>query len=73
MAHNIPDLRTLPLDRFCNFVWYWATRDGEQKEIDKFRAKLWLPPKGTEPPKKSPWSPEAEMAAFAAVKQALGK
>src|SRR5690606_15619240 len=25
-AHGLPDLRTLPVERFANFVWYMSTK-----------------------------------------------
>jgi len=73
VAHGMPDLRDLPLDRFCNFVWYMLTRNSEKKDVDQMRAKLWVPPpKSTAPiPKNSPWSAEAETAAFKAVRAQL--
>lgn len=69
-AHGMPPLHELTLDRFCNFTWYMMTRFAEQKEVDKIKAKLWVPPpKSTAPiPANSPWSAEAETRAFAAVK-----
>ena len=33
-------------------------------EVKKFDQRLWVPPKGVVPPKGSPWSAEAETAAF---------
>lgn len=69
-AHGMPPLLELSLDRFCNFTWYMMTRFSEKKEIDQLKAKLWVPPpKTTAPiPAQSPWSPENEQKAFAAVK-----
>lgn len=59
----------LPLDRFCNFIWWWATRNAtDEQEIDKLRAQLWRPPPGVAPHPDSPWAPEAEAQAFAAFK-----
>jgi hypothetical protein len=73
VAHGMEDLRTLELDRFCNFVWFMMTRHAEKKDADQMRAKLWVPPpKATGPiPRNSPWSAEAETAAFKAVKAQL--
>ena len=73
VAHGMADLRTLTLERFCNYVWFMLTRNAEQKDIDKLRARLWVPPpKSTAPiPKNSPWSAEAETRAFQAVKAQL--
>lgn len=73
VAHGMGDLRDLPLERFCAFVWYMMTRFAEKKDIDQMRSKLWVPPpKSTAPiPTNSPWSAEAETAAFRAVKAQL--
>ena len=69
----MPDLRTLPLDRFVNFVYWMATRDGSATDIEKFRAKLWRPPKGEAvTDSRSPWAPEHEQRGFASLKTALG-
>lgn len=63
----------LPLARLCNFVWWWVTRNAQPKDVDKFKARLWRPPKGQEVKhEKSPWSADAEMQAFASLKKALG-
>lgn len=73
MSKNLPDLREMPLDRFANLVWYWATRKStEPRDVERFRARLWIPPKGTEVTK-GPWSPEAETKAFASLKAALNQ
>ena len=73
VAHGMGDLRLLDLDRFCNFVWYMLTRNADKKDTDSLRAKIWVPPpKSVAPiPKNSPWSAEAETAAFKAVKAQL--
>ena len=74
VAHGMKgDLRDMPLDRFCNFVWFMMTRNAEKKDIDSMRAKLWVPPpKSAAPiPRNIPWSAEAETAAFKAVKAQL--
>lgn len=79
VGHNMPDLRKLPLDRFCNWLWWMMTKNAKnEQEREKLRAKLWRPPpdlKGTAPiDKRSPWSAENEMKAFAAFKmQTTGK
>jgi hypothetical protein len=74
-AAGLKDLRTLPLDRFCNLVYWYATRNADHTGIEKFRARLWQPPKalrGQPIPKQSPWSAENEASAFAALKAGLG-
>lgn len=73
VSTNMPDLRDLPLDRFCNFVWYWATRNAEtQADVSRFEARLWIPPKGIEAVA-GPWSPESENAALRGLKASLGQ
>lgn len=72
VAHNMPDLRTIDLGRLCNFVYWKVTDGGDEKEIDKFRGRLWRPPHGEEPDSRSPWSAENEMTAFRQARQALG-
>ena len=74
VAHGMPDLRVLPLERFSNFVWYMLTRNARSEaEVGKMKAKLWQPPAGEKPDPRSPWSPENEMRAFAALKAQLSK
>ena len=63
----------LPLSRLCNFVWWWVTNGAQPKDVDKFKIKLWRPPAGEDVhDERSPWSAEAEMSAFSALKAALG-
>lgn len=73
VGHGVPDLRTLSLARFTNFVWWYFTRNGSEADIEKFRARLWRPPVGVAPDARSPWSAENEQASFSALKTALGK
>lgn len=72
VAHNMPDLRTIDLGRLSNFI-YWRTIEGaDAEEVDKFRARLWQPPRGVLPDKRSPWAAEAETSAFSQARAALG-
>lgn len=64
----MPDLRTLPLERFCAFVWYVLTKGADEQAKEKFKAVLWRPPVGEVG--QGPWSSEAETSAFAAFKAA---
>lgn len=73
VSRNMPRLETLDLDRFCNFIWYRSVDGAEQKEIDKFKARLWIPPKGVVPTPDSPWSAESEASAFQSLKAGLSK
>lgn len=70
VSRNMPDLGLLPLERLANFVYWYYTRNGTQEDVQKFRAQLWMPPKGQEAHEKSPWAPKNEAAAFQALKAA---
>lgn len=72
VSRNMPPLESLPLERFGSLVWHWMSRNGEQKDIDRMRARLWQPPKGTEA-RVGPWSPEAETSAFKSLQAAVGQ
>lgn len=72
VAHSMPDLRELKLGRLTNYV-YWRITDGaEEESLEKFRAKLWQPPRGEIADPRSPWSSENEMSSFNAARAALG-
>ena len=70
VSQNMPPLQRLPLSRFCNFVYWWATRNGEDTDRQKFDSRLWRPPPGEVA--RGPWAPEAESSAFAGLKAGLG-
>lgn len=55
-------------------MWWYYTREREQADVDKFRARIWRPPpRTTVIDARSPWSVENETKAFAAFKaQATG-
>lgn len=73
VGHGLADLRDLPIERFCTFVWWLWTRNGDEKDRAKFKARLWQPPKGKAvTDRRSPWSPENESKAFASLQSALG-
>jgi len=67
-------LEDMEIDQMLAFVWWYFTRDRDEKEQKKFEARLWRPdPKSTKPiPKASPWSAENEMKGFAALKAETG-
>jgi hypothetical protein len=65
------DLLALPLDRFLNSVYHYATDGGDAAALRRFDTQLWMPPPGVEATR-GPWSPEAETSTFQAVKAALG-
>lgn len=56
---------------FTDYVWWYITRDADQAEVDKFKARLWRPPAGEAPDPRSPWAPEQEMDTFKALQAAL--
>lgn len=70
-ASHDTDPMDLPLDRFLNLIYWWLTQEGSEDEVRKFDTRLWQPPKGVAPAPSSPWSPEAETAAFASFAKAL--
>lgn len=73
LASKNVDPLLLPPDRFLSLVYWWATRNAEnQSAIDKFDRRLWMPPKGQAAPAGSPWSPEAETAAFGSLAAQVG-
>lgn len=75
VAHGAPDPGDLPVRRLLNYVWWWATRNAEEKEKTKFKNRIWQPPVGTtaaEIPERSPWSPKNEAAAIGSLKASLG-
>jgi hypothetical protein len=70
VSQGVQDLRTLPLDRFCSFVTWWATRNAEKEsDIRQFEARLWRPVAGAEAA--GPWSREAETSAFQALRKGV--
>ncbi len=74
VGHGLPDLRQMPLERFCHWVWWMLTRNAkDEAEREKLRAKIWRPPPEVTTPidKRSPWNPENEMKAFSALKMQL--
>lgn len=73
VGHNMPRLESLPLSRFCNWIWWMLTRNANEQEREKTRAKIWRPPPTEKGPidKRSPWSAENEMKAFSALKSQL--
>jgi hypothetical protein len=58
----------LSIDRFYNFIYYWATKDLSGEDRFSFDTRLWIPPEGEEPAPESPWSAENETKAFQAFK-----
>ena len=67
MASQGLDPLELPADRMMNLIYWWATKDAyDQQELNRFERQLWRPPLGARAPAGSPWSSEAETAAFQA-------
>jgi hypothetical protein len=71
MGMRSVDPLEMPFERFLNLVYAWYTEGMDETEIAKFDAKLWMPVKGAEIPKESPWSPENEQKAFSQFKAAV--
>src|SRR3546814_6580102 len=66
------DLMELPIDRLLNLVYFWATRNAQDEQtLAKFDRKLWMPPKGEEPPAESPWSAANETSDFQAFTEQI--
>jgi hypothetical protein len=66
---------TLDVRMFAAYVWWFVTKEADEKERAKFRSRLWVPPptRRAEPiPENSPWNPEAENKALAALQAQIG-
>jgi hypothetical protein len=76
VAHNMPPLTDMPLDRLVNWVWWRMCENRNEQDILKLRAQIWMPPPEAEPEAvddtRSPWNPKNEMDAFSAFKSQLG-
>lgn len=67
-------LDDLPVKRAVGFIWWFMTKDADTEARDKFKMRLWVPPKVDKPiPKESPWSAENETRAFQSLKAQVGK
>jgi hypothetical protein len=77
VAHNMPPLGELPVERFCSFVYWRLIQGADEAGIAKFKASLWRPPPGAPAEsvqdKRSPWNAENENAALGALMSQLGK
>lgn len=70
-AHGMGPIADLELTRFLSFMWYMMTKNAEEdSEVEKIRADIWRPPKGTEG--QGPWSKDAESKSFNSLKAGLG-
>lgn len=71
VSQGLPELGDMPLDRFTNFIWWWATRNAQSsEEVEDFRRRLWKPPPGEVG--RGPWAPAEETESFQALKRGLG-
>lgn len=70
-SRNVDPLQ-LPFDRFLSAIYWWVTKGAPQDALERFERKLWMPPKGVAAAPGSPWSPESETAAFAALAAQVG-
>lgn len=66
-------LEDLRVDRLCNFVFWKLTHNLDEKDLQKFVGRLWLPPAGEVIDSRSPWSAESETNSFAAFQTQVGK
>lgn len=65
------EILDLTTDRFCNLLWWYATRNAEDpSDVKRFEARLWQPPKGVVPTS-GPWEAQAETDALSALKAQL--
>jgi len=73
-SQNMPPLEEMQVDRFTNFVWWWATRNiSDQAALLKFKADIWRPLPGQEAAPDSPWHPANETKALESFRSALGR
>ena len=66
----------LPMDRFCNLVYYWLTRGADPRRRDEIDRTLERPPAGataTLDDSGSPWSAESELSAFSTAAAAASR
>lgn len=68
----------LPMDRFLNLVYYFATEDAEQQDKDKFDVRLNMPDERARKKaktdgldKSSPWSKQNEESALSGLVAAI--
>lgn len=73
MANGLPPLEEMDWGRLCRMVYYLVTKDMDSKQLDKFKADLWMPVNVEEIDDRSPWSPENERAALAGLKAMIGQ
>lgn len=72
LGNGVGDLGEMPLGRVVNFVWWYCTRNADEKERRKFENQLWRPPKGVIPTT-GPWAPQNETEGLMALKRSLGQ
>lgn len=63
------DPMTLPLDRFCNWVYSWFAARLPAKELRAFDTRLARPGPGDLPPE---WTEEGQAAAFLSAQSEFG-
>jgi hypothetical protein len=73
VAHGMPDLMDLKIDRFCNYVYWMLTKGYSETDMASFRSRLWQPPIGEIADVRSPWSAENENAALSAFKDQVAR
>lgn len=60
------DLWEATVEDVASIIWWWATRNADEKGKGKLERELWRPPKGEKA--QGVWSAESETAALAAFK-----
>lgn len=72
IANGVGRITDLSISEFCSFMWYLIAQGHEDEtSLEKTKAKLWQPPKGTEVTQ-GPWSKDAEKSGFDQLKAQLG-
>ena len=63
----------LPLDRFLNLIYYYATEGATSDDRQKFDNKLNMPPVGVQRlSEASPWTKQNEEASLSSLAAAVG-
>jgi len=63
--------RKLSLNDFSDLAWWYCTKEGDPKEVEKFKRRLWIPPKGAVIPENSPWSSKNTAASVNSLRAAV--
>jgi len=72
VAHGMPSLNDIEIDRLCNFIYWFICQNRNENEVAKLRTRIWRPPAGVVADARSPWSVENENKALNALKTQIG-